>query len=258
MPSHWVKFTLIFIVASGLLFAGFFLAWYPHAVIEDMEARLNQGGLTQSEIANLQAGLPWWRAQGILYYVSASNFVIAAGILVLVYAIAYSVLIAWRESIRTKQTNTKRQEVKRVKLEQNETENFQYKRKRKTEYISFSAAGGLLMIITSCMVMMFSGVHVLSYILANSSQVPTQGVNTLADGVFGIVVSILALAGGVMVLKRKKLVFSIIAMCFMVVKGATFIILSGGDFWGLFIGMDILALTIMSLIFTLVSYKEFS
>ena len=258
MPSHWVKFTLIFIVASGLLFAGFFLAWYPHAVIEDMEARLNQGGLTQSEIDNLQGGLPWWRAQGILYYVSASNFVIAAGILVLVYAIAYSVLITWRESIRTKQTNTKRQEVTQVKFEQNETEIFQYKRKRKTEHISFPTAGGLLSIITSCMVMMFSGVLVFSYILANGSQVPTQGVNTLADGAFGILVSALALTGGIMVLKRKKLMFSIIAMCFMVVKGVTFIISSGGGFWGLFIGTDILALTIMSIIFTSVSYKEFS
>ena len=183
---------------------------------------------------------------------------IAAGILVLVYAIAYSILITWRESIRTKQTNTKRQEVTQVKFEQNETEIFQYKRKRKTEHISFPTAGGLLSIITSCMVMMFSGVLVFSYILANGSQVPTQGVNTLADGAFGILVSVLALVGGIVVLKRKKLVFSIIAMCFMVVKGATFIILSGGDFWGLFIGTEIFVLTIMSLIFTLISYKEFS
>ena len=44
----------------------------------------------------------------------------------------------------------------------------------------------------------------------------------------------------------------------MVVKGATFIISSGGDFLGLFIGMDILALTVISLIFTVMSYKEFS
>jgi hypothetical protein len=55
-------------MASGLLLAGFLLAWYPHSVIESKETRLDQGGLTQSEIGNLQGSLSWWRAQGIFYY----------------------------------------------------------------------------------------------------------------------------------------------------------------------------------------------
>lgn len=258
MPSHWVKFALIFIIAYGLLLASFFLAWYPHSVIESMEARLNQGGLTQSEIDTLQGGLPWWRVQGIFYYGSASNFVLASGILVLVYAIVYSVLFTWRESMRAKQVNAKREEISQVKFEERETDNFQYEKTRKTERISFPIAGGLLTIIASCIGMVFSGILVFGGILTDSSQFSTQGVNYFADGAFGILVSAFALTGGIMILKRKNLAFSIIAMCFMVVKGATFIISTGGDFWGLFIGTAILGLTMISLIFTSISYKEFS
>jgi hypothetical protein len=73
-----------------------------------------------------------------------------------------------------------------------------------------------------------------------------------------MLVSGVVLTGGIMILKRKHFVYAIIAMCFMVVKGATFTVSTGGDFWGLFIGIDILMLTLMSLIFTLISYKEFS
>jgi hypothetical protein len=258
MASHWVKFTFLFVIASGLLFAGFFLAWYPHSVIESMEARLNQGGLTQSEIDNLQGGLPWWRDQGIFYYGSASNFVLASGILVLVYTIVYSVLSTWRESVRTKQINAKRQEISQVKFEEKETANFQYEKKRKTGSISFPIAGGLLTIIASWIALAFSGILVFDSILTDSAQFSTQSTNYLADGAFGILISTVTLIGGIMILKRKHFAFAIIAMCLMMVKGATFIISAGGDFLGLFIGTDILALTLISLIFTSISYKEFS
>lgn len=86
MPWLWVKLALLFVVASGLLVAGFFLSWYPHSVIENMETQLSQGGLTQAEVGNLEGGLVWWRSPGILYYESASNVVKALGILVLIYA----------------------------------------------------------------------------------------------------------------------------------------------------------------------------
>ena len=258
MPSQWVKFTLLFVVASGLLLAGFFLVWYPHSVIESMEARLDQGGLTQSELDNLIGGLPWWRAQGIFYYGSAGNFVIAAGILVLVYAIVYSVLVTWRESIRDKQINAKRQQIPQFRFEEKKTHNFQYEKTRKTEKISFPTAGGLLTIIAAFTVMVFSGILVFNGILGDSSQFSTQSMNYLADGAFGILVSAIALTGGILMLKRRNLAFSIIALCFMVVKGATFVISAGGEFWGQFIGTDIIMLTITSLIFTLISYKEFS
>lgn len=258
MPSRWVKFTLIFLIAYGLLITGFLLSWYPHSVIESKEARLDQGGLTQSEIDDLQGSLPWWRNQGIFYYGSASNFVLASGILVLVYAIVYSVLSTWRETIGARQIDAKRDEISQVEFEEKETNNFQYEKTRRKERINFRIAGGLLTIIGSCIAMVFSAILVVASILADSSQLSTQSANYLTDGAFGILVSTFALAGGIMILKRKNLAFSIIAMCFMAVKGATFVISTSGDFWGLFIGTDILMLAVISLIFISISYKEFS
>jgi len=112
--------------------------------------------------------------------------------------------------------------------------------------------------MASCTTMVFSAILVVGSIFADSSQLSTQSANYLADGAFGILVSTFALAGGVMILKRKNLAFSIIGMCFMVVKGATFVISTSGDFWGLFIGTDILMLAVISLIFISISYREFS
>jgi hypothetical protein len=87
MPSLRVNITLIFVVASGFLVAGFFLSWYPHSIIESIEAQLNQGGLTQAKISELEGSLIWWNYPGILYYESASNVVKALGILAIIYAV---------------------------------------------------------------------------------------------------------------------------------------------------------------------------
>lgn len=70
-------------------------------------------------------------------------------------------------------------------------------------------------------------------------------------------VSAFAFAGGIMILKRKKFAFAIIATCCMMVKGATFIFSTGGDFLDLFIGTDIFALAVIRLIFTSISCREF-
>ena len=258
MVSQSVKFTLLFVIASVLLFAGFLLSWYPHSVIESMETRLNQGGLTQSELDQFEGSLTWWQAQGIFYYGSASNFVIASGILVLVYTIVYSVLFTLQESIRAKKGYIKRQEISQIKFEENEIDNFQFEETQKTERISPTIAGGLLTIIASCIILVFSGVLVVDSILVESSQASASAVNTLADGAFGILVSGFALTGGILILIKKKITFVIISMCFMIVKSATFVTSTGNDFWGLFIGIDVFTLTIVSLMFTLIAYKEFS
>jgi hypothetical protein len=44
----------------------------------------------------------------------------------------------------------------------------------------------------------------------------------------------------------------------MLVKGVAFIIATGGDYLGVYVGIAILVLTVLSLIFTSISYKEFS
>ncbi|TRO51703.1 hypothetical protein E2P63_04610 [Candidatus Bathyarchaeota archaeon] len=256
MPSKSVKFTLLFILASGLLLAGFFLAWYPHSIIKSLETQIEQGGLTQSELDNLVGSLVWWRNQGLFNYGSAGNFVIATGILVLIYAIVYSVLLTWRESVKAQKTSKKRK-ISQIKFEENKTA-IQYEKTRKTEQINSPIAGGLLTIITSFIIMMFSVVLVIGEIFVNSSQVVTLGVNALMDGAFGIIVSAFAFAGGIMILKRKNFGFAILVICSMMAKGATFVFSTGGDFWGLFIGTDIFVLAVISLIFTSISYKEFS
>ena len=244
MPSHWVIFTLIFIIASGLLLASLFLSWYPHSVIESMEAQLNQGGLTQSEIDNLQGSLLWWSVQGIFHYGTASSFMLASGILVLVYALVNYVLFTWRKSTKAKQIKAKRQETPQVKFEEKEPANVQYEKTRKKEDISFPIAGGLLTILASCIVLVFSVIRIFDGILS--------------DGAFGILVSAFAFTGGIFLLNKNNFAFSIIALCFMAIKGTTFIFLIDGDFWGGVIGMETLLLTIISLIFTSMSHKEFS
>ena len=98
MPSLRVKLTLTLGIASGLLLAGFFLAWYPYLVIENREAQLNQGGLTQAEIDYLEGSLIWWRNKGIWLYGPVSNIVKAAGTLVLIYAI-YIILSIYLQRI---------------------------------------------------------------------------------------------------------------------------------------------------------------
>jgi hypothetical protein len=84
-----------------------------------------------------------------------------------------------------------------------------------------------------------------------------QGVNLLGDGILGVLVFGFALTAGIMILKRKNFVFNIIGVCFMLVKGSTFIIVTG-DLLGASLGIVILAISILSVIFTSISYKEFS
>jgi len=182
--------------------------------------------------------------------------VIATGILVLIYAIIYSLLLTWRESVKTEKTGKKRK-ILQVKFEENKTA-IQYEETRKIRRISSPIAGGLLTIITSFMIMMFSAVLVIGEILINSSHVVILGVNALIDGAFGIIVSAFALTGGIMILKRKNFAFAILVISSMMAKGATFIFSTRGDFWGLLIGIDIFVLAVISLIFTSISYKEFS
>jgi hypothetical protein len=102
MTFHSVKFTIIFVVAAALIFAGFVLAWYPNYKSEILELNLGQSGLTQAEIDNLESSLSWWSNQGVYTYGTVANFVFVGGLLILVYGVVYSLTSTWRESIRNK------------------------------------------------------------------------------------------------------------------------------------------------------------
>jgi hypothetical protein len=258
MVWHWKKFTGLFIIASVLLIAGLFFAWYPTSTIAGLEARLSQSALTQAERSAVQGSLDWWLVNRTTTYEPTSYLVIAPGIFVLLYAIVDFIFSTWQDSILAKLSEVERNSVSQAKLYKQAALNIQSKPTRATVRTNFPTVAGILTIIASCIVMLSSGIFVVGGILDISSRYATQDVNLLADGLFGILVSTLALIGGVLTLKRKSFAFAIIATCFMVVKGATLIIATGGEFWGVFIGMGILELEGLSLILALLSYKEFS
>lgn len=104
--------------------------------------------------------------------------------------------------------------------------------------------------------MAFSGIFIAGGISAISSQ-SYQSVRLLGDGLLGVLVFGFALTAGIMILKRKNFVFAIIGLCFMLVKGTTFVLVTG-ELLGVSLGIIIIAIAILSLIFTSISYKEFS
>lgn len=255
MVSNWIKFTIIFVVAAALIFAGFFLAWYPSYKSEILRLNLSQSGLTQAERDNLQSSLSWWSNQGVYTYGSVANFILVGGLLVLAYGIVYSLTSTWRESIRNKATLEEQQYVS----QEQEPINYQYEQTRKAK-TGFPIAAGILTIITSAIIMAFSGIFIvggIGSILTTTSGFSSQSVNLLGDGLLGVLVFGFALTAGILILKRKNFVFSIIGLCFMLVKGTTFILVTG-DLVGASLGIVILAIAILSLIFTSISYKEFS
>ena len=199
----------------------------------------------------------WWQDEGVFAYGSASNFVILSGILVLIYAVVYSLLSIWRDTIRAKPTDAKQYNIPQISSKGQETESFQYEQTRKKARTGFPIAAGILTIIVSSIIMLFSGIFVFDGILTISSRYTSQGLNLLGDGLLGILVFAFALTSGIMTLKRKNFVFAILGMCFMVVKCATFIILTG-NLLGVSFGIVVIAIAVISLIFTSSSYKEFS
>ena len=259
MASHWIKFTVLFIVATALLLAGFFIAWYPSYKKEILEFALGQSGLTQVERDNLQGTLSWWSNQGEYTYASVANFILIGGFLFLAYSIVYSITSVWSESIRAKATLEEKRYASRDEGEKRDSTNYQYEQVRKAK-TGFPIAAGVLTIITSSIIMAFSGLFIvgsIGNILTSLHGYSSVSVNLLGDGLLGVIVFGFALTAGIMILKRKNFVFSIIGLCFMLVKGTTFILVTG-ELVGLTLGVIIIAIAILSLIFTSISYKEFS
>jgi hypothetical protein len=132
MASHWIKFTIIFVVTAALLLASFFLAWYPSYRSEILELTLGQTDLTQAERDNLESSLSWWSNQGVYTYGTVSNFILVAGLLVLAYGIVYSLTSVYRaRSAKAKTALDKRQSAPQVEPERPEPINNQYEQNRK-------------------------------------------------------------------------------------------------------------------------------
>jgi hypothetical protein len=106
MASPWIKFTVIFIVASALMVTGFSIAWYPHYRSEIIRLTLEQSSLTQAQRWEYEGSLSWWNNVGVFMFSSIGNSVLIGGLLVLLYAIVYIVTIVWRESKSPKKVET--------------------------------------------------------------------------------------------------------------------------------------------------------
>ncbi|UCH32194.1 MAG: hypothetical protein JSV05_02050 [Candidatus Bathyarchaeota archaeon] len=122
----------------------------------------------------------------------------------------------------------------------------------------FPIAGGILSIAISGITIVFGIVGLLIAI-----QLPQiQSVYHIM-GIFGIIAFLLGLGGGIASLKRRRFVLSLLGTCFMLLSGFVNIIVIGwmdyrGHTQGFFLNLPIIVLSIISMIFIAISYKEFA
>jgi hypothetical protein len=86
------KESLIAIVLSlgiALVVAGESFYWYINAMIDILEMKLSQVGLSQSNHDALQGSLNWWQTEKASTYGPTSFFVIIAGIATVIILAAY-------------------------------------------------------------------------------------------------------------------------------------------------------------------------
>jgi MFS family permease len=254
MVSDWIKSTAIFVVATGLLLSGYLLAWYPSHIGELIELNMSQGGLTPAEIYNLEGSLSWWNTQGTFLYGSISTLMYTWGFLFIVLGIIYSVVTTWRGLSGPKEIPSKYSP--QTEPAEHRPSNIQYEKRRQIVKTGFPIAAGILAIISSSLIMVFSGLFVATAVL-NFSEYSSQWVTSMSNGILGIAIFGFALAGGVMTLKRKNFILALIGTCFMIVESAIFMVVTGG-LAGIYAGIVVFALSVLSLIFTSISYKEFS
>jgi len=121
----------------------------------------------------------------------------------------------------------------------------------------FPIAGGILLIITSCMSILFGILG-----LNASLQYPRSHSVSLYIGIFGILGFSVGLSGGIASLKRKVFALSILGTCLTLLSGFVNIIIIGsynqGYTEGILINLPIFVFSIIALILIAVSYKEFS
>jgi len=204
MVSDWIKSTAIFVVATGLLLSGYLLAWYPSHIGELIELNMSQGGLTSAEIYNLEGSLSWWNTQGTFLYGSISTLMYTWGFLFIVLGIIYSVVTAWRGLSGPKEIPSKYSP--QTEPAEHRPSNIQYEKRRQIVKTGFPIAAGILAIISSSLIMVFSGLFVVAAVL-NFSEYSSQWVTSMSNGILGIAIFGFALAGGIMTLKRNRNVF---------------------------------------------------
>jgi len=82
-----VSFKIWFAVGATILIVGFIVQWYPTSIVEGLEERLSESGLSTDERSKLQGALNSWKVHQITAFTPISNILIVVGIITIVYAV---------------------------------------------------------------------------------------------------------------------------------------------------------------------------
>jgi hypothetical protein len=83
---------MVFFVGTALIIAGQFVYKYANQTVKGLETKLSQTGLSDTEYWNIKGSLDWWRQALLSLYGPISILLIATGIALLAFLIAYFVL----------------------------------------------------------------------------------------------------------------------------------------------------------------------
>jgi hypothetical protein len=94
MPWSTKNILIDIILSAGvaLIVAGESLYWYANAIIDSLELKLSQVGLSQNNYYALQGSLNWWQTQKSSTCEPTAFFVIIAGIATVLVLAAYCAL----------------------------------------------------------------------------------------------------------------------------------------------------------------------
>ena len=115
MRMNLTNTTVLFILASTMLFSGFLFQWYVGGKIDGYEYMLEQNGLSEYDKGMITGSLKWWVIQRAEIYNPISYFLITAGIFVYFFS-GFSV---WKETLQNKDRKQKKYGCKKNANSQN-------------------------------------------------------------------------------------------------------------------------------------------
>ena len=115
MRMNSTNTTILFILASTLLFSGFILQWYVGGKIDGYEYILEQNGLSEYDKGMFTGSLTWWVIQRAQVYNPISDVLISAGIITYLF----SGLSKWKEILQNKNRKQIYEFKKNINLQNN-------------------------------------------------------------------------------------------------------------------------------------------
>ena len=244
----------LFLVGVVLLIAGLLVFWYSSTVISDLYAKLEQGGLSPGDEGYLRGSLDWWQATRVAVFEPISYVIIAIGSIFASYSVVYYSFASWYDSKR-KMKKTKKKSSKDPSMTEKQNA---VSPGIKSQRTIFPTIAGILAIIASFESIVFSLLGYADFLetLNYSYQVSPSWASLFA-GIFGSLAFALGLTGGMMAIRRKRLVFALIGDCFLLLQGFITIIIIGLNISGLLMGITTIVLSSLSLILVALSHEHF-